>query len=78
MNSSMNSEEGLELIAMRSNLSDNVSCLWEDNVTRDSSNTCLDFLAEEEKDYLYKVSLVQFCSVSIFKCFWVKTIRIVK
>ena len=63
MNSSMNSEEGLELIAMRSNLSDNVSCLWEDNVTRDASNTCLDFLAEEEKDYLYKVGRV--CSFAL-------------
>ena len=38
------------MIAMRSNLSDNVSCLWEDNVTRDASNTSLDFLAEEEKE----------------------------
>ena len=51
----MDSNISLETVRVRGNLSDNNTCLWEDNLT----DTCLDFLAEEEKDYLYKVRHVQ-------------------
>ena len=61
--SNMNTNITLEMVTVTTNSSDNNTCLWEDNVT----DTCLDFLAEEEKDYLYKVRLVQ--GIVIFKMF---------
>ena len=58
---SLLAEENLQLMDP-SNLSisgENVSCLLEDNLTE----SCQDFLAEEEKDYLYKVGRV--CSFAL-------------
>ena len=53
-------EENLTLMDFNLSLSgENVSCLMEDNV----SESCQDFLAEEEKDYLYKVGRV--CSFAL-------------
>ena len=62
---SLLAEENLQLTDY-SNLSlsgerENVSCLLEDNLTE----SCKDFLAEEEKDYLYKVGRV--CSFALSK-----------
>ena len=54
----LQAQEELQFLSMKTNLSSdiNTTCLWEDNVSLDS--TCIDILAEEEKDYLYKVGRV--------------------
>ena len=52
---SLLAEENLQLMDFNLSLpGENISCLVEDNV----SESCLDFLADEEKDYLYKVGRV--------------------
>ena len=57
---SLLTEEILHLMDFNLSLSgQNVSCILEDNV----SESCQDFLAEEEKDYLYKVGRV--CSFAL-------------
>ena len=58
---SLLTEENLHLMDFNLSLSgQNVSCILEDNV----SESCQDFLAEEEKDYLYKVGRVCVCSLA--------------
>ena len=57
---SLLTQENLTLMDFNLSLSgENVSCLMEDNV----SESCQDFLADEEKDYLYKVGRV--CSFAL-------------
>ena len=53
---SLLAEENLQLMDFNLSLAgENISCLLEDN---NGSESCQDFLAEEEKDYLYKVGRV--------------------